>query len=74
VKVLQQRDAKHAVEGVDADLAIGPVIHGAPLEPVALLQSAEDAFDRLLSDVTATTCSAVQSRRLVSRTVLPSRF
>jgi hypothetical protein len=36
---------------VDANLAIGPVIYGIPAQPVTILQSAEDAFDLLLTGV-----------------------
>ena len=51
MKVLQQRDAKHAIEGMDANLAIGPVIHGSPAQPVSILQSPKDSLDILLTGV-----------------------
>jgi hypothetical protein len=39
VKLLEQRDAEHAIESVDANLAIGPVMHRSPTQPVAILES-----------------------------------
>src|SRR5438552_7496772 len=36
---------------MDTNLAIGPVIHGIPTQPVSVFQSAEDAFDLLLTGV-----------------------
>src|SRR5438034_8824725 len=41
--ILQHRDAQHAVKGVDADLAVGPVMHRSPTEPLSVFQAAEDA-------------------------------
>ena len=49
--VLEQRDADHAIEGVNANLAIGPVVHRAPTEPVAIFESAEDLLDPLLAGI-----------------------
>src|SRR5260370_36403926 len=36
VHILQQGDTQHAVEGVDANLAVGPVIHGIPAQPLSI--------------------------------------
>jgi hypothetical protein len=49
--VLQQRDAKHAIESIDADLAVGPVMHGPPAQPLSVLESAEDSSDGLLTGI-----------------------
>ena len=49
VDVFQQRYTEHAVEGVNADLAVGPVVHGPPAQPVTVLQATEDLFDLLLT-------------------------
>ena len=46
VKIVQQRDAEHAIESVNPNFAIRPVMHGIPTQPVSILQSAEHAFDR----------------------------
>src|SRR5256884_4430862 len=48
--ILQHRDAQHAVKGVDADLAVGPVMHRSPTEPLSVFQAAEDALHLLLAD------------------------
>ena len=37
VYILQQGHTEQALEGVDANLAIGPVIHGIPTQPVSML-------------------------------------
>src|ERR1700686_4150805 len=42
VEMLQERDAEHAVESVDANLAIGPVIHRSPVKPVSIFETAKD--------------------------------
>jgi hypothetical protein len=49
--ILQQRDAEHAIESMDADLAVGPVMHGPPAQPLSILESAEDFLDGLLAGV-----------------------
>jgi hypothetical protein len=49
--ILQQRDAEHAIESMDADLAIRPVVHRSPSEPLSILESAEDSLDGLLAGV-----------------------
>jgi hypothetical protein len=49
--VLQQGDSEHAVEGTDADLLIGPVIHRPPSLPITLLESAKDQLDMPLTGV-----------------------
>ncbi len=71
---LPQRDAQHAIEGMDTNLLVGPVIHRFPAEPVAVLESAKDLFDMLLSEIGGDDLllSAVQLRWLVTRTVRPS--
>src|SRR2546421_12485025 len=51
MEVLQQRDAEHAVKSMDANLAIGPVIHRSPSQPVSILEAAKDALDFLLSGI-----------------------
>ena len=37
VNVLEQRDSQHAVESMHANLAVGPVVHRSPAQPVAVL-------------------------------------
>src|ERR1017187_10315283 len=49
--ILQQRDSEYAIESVDADLPISPVVHGSPAEPLSILESAEDSLDGLLAGV-----------------------
>ena len=51
VNVAQQGDPQHAIKGMHANLAIGPVIHGTPVEPVPVLEPAENFFYGLLSAV-----------------------
>ena len=51
LEMVQQRDAEHAVEVVHPNSAIRSVMHGIPTEPVSIFQSAEHAFDRLLTRV-----------------------
>ena len=34
---LQQRDSKHAIESMDADFAIRPVVHRSPTQPPSIL-------------------------------------
>ena len=51
VEMLQERDAEHAVKSMDANLAIRPVIHRSPSEPVSLLEAAKDPFDFLLAGI-----------------------
>src|SRR5215831_2469839 len=51
VNVLEQRDPEHAIEGMNTDLAVGPVIHGPPPEPVPVFQTAENLLDLLLTGV-----------------------
>jgi hypothetical protein len=40
--ILQQRDAQQAVKRMDADFAVGPVMHRSPSEPLTVFQAAED--------------------------------
>ena len=51
VDVLQKRDTEHAIESVNPDLAVGPVIHGTPSEPVPVFQAAENLLDLLLTRI-----------------------
>jgi len=51
MEVLQQRDAEHALKRMDANLAIGPVIHRSPAQPVAVLEAAKDPLDFLLAGI-----------------------
>jgi hypothetical protein len=53
VEMLQQRDAEHAIESVDANLAVGPVIHWSPVQPVAIFEAAQDLVDFWLSGIAA---------------------
>src|SRR5271157_2197357 len=46
--VVQQGETQQAVKSVHADLAVGPVIQGLPVEPVAFLEAPENLLDRLL--------------------------
>src|SRR5439155_6178314 len=50
--ILQKRDAQHAVKRMDADLAVGPVMHRSPTQPLSVFQAAEDALDLLLAGIT----------------------
>src|SRR3984893_738884 len=36
VEMLQERDAEHAIESVDANLAVGPVLHRTPAQPLSI--------------------------------------
>ena len=38
---------------MDANLAIRPVVHGSPAEPLSILESAEDSLDGLLAGVSS---------------------
>src|SRR5271156_2889968 len=49
--ILEERNSKHAIEGMNADLAVGPMMHRTPVQPIAILQSAEDALNLLLAGV-----------------------
>src|SRR5271157_4704646 len=49
--VVQQGETQQAVKSVHADLAVGPVIQGLPVEPVAFLEAPENLLDRLLAGV-----------------------
>src|SRR5215831_18314146 len=51
MEMLQQRDAQHAIKSMDANLAIGPVIHRPPSQPVAILEAAKDSLDFLLARI-----------------------
>ena len=51
VQILQQRDAEHAIESMHANLAIRPVMHPSPAQPLSILESAEDSLDGLLTGV-----------------------
>src|SRR5450432_4371928 len=39
VEILQERDAKHAIKSMDANFAIGPVVHRSPAQPVSVLEA-----------------------------------
>jgi len=47
----RSEDAEHAIESVDANLAVGPVIHRSPAQPVAVLEAAKDSLDFLLPGI-----------------------
>ena len=49
VDVLQEGDTQQAIESVNADLAVGPVIHRTPPQPVPIFEAAEDLLDLLLA-------------------------
>src|SRR4051794_52983 len=49
MEILQERDAEHAIESVDANLAIGPVIHRSPTQPVSVFETAKNSLDFLLA-------------------------
>src|SRR6516225_11456279 len=51
MEMLQQGDAEHAIKRMDANLAIGPVIHRSPSQPVAVLEPAKDSLDFLLAGI-----------------------
>src|SRR5215469_4904137 len=51
MEMLQQRDAKHAIKSMDTNLAIGPVKHRPPPQPVAILEAAKDSLDFLLARI-----------------------
>src|SRR5205807_1092278 len=42
MQMLQERNAEHAIESVDANLAIRPVIHWPPAQPVSIFGAAKD--------------------------------
>jgi hypothetical protein len=52
VDVLEQGNTQHAVESVNVDLGVGPVIHRTPTEPVAIFKAAENLLDLLLTRLT----------------------
>jgi hypothetical protein len=49
----QQGDPQQAVNGMDADLAVGPVVHRSPSELLSDFQAAEDGLDLLLAGITS---------------------
>ena len=51
VHVLQHRDAQHAIERVHADLAVGPMMHGTPAQPLPIFETAKDLLYLLLTRV-----------------------
>src|SRR5919204_6964567 len=51
VQMLQERDTEHAIKSMDANLAIGPVIHRSPPQPVSLFEAAKHSLDFLLAGV-----------------------
>ena len=51
MEMLQERDAQHAIKSMDANLAIGPVIHRSPTQPVSILEAAKDSLDFLLAGI-----------------------
>ena len=42
---------QQAIESVDPDLAVGPVIHGTPAEPVPIFEATEHLLDLLLAPI-----------------------
>ena len=51
VDVLEQGNTQHAIESVNVDLCVGPVIHRPPSEPVAIFKAAENLLDLLLTRI-----------------------
>src|SRR2546428_230260 len=51
MEMLQERDAEHAVKSMDANLAIRPVIHRSPSQPVSILEAAKDSLYFLLAGI-----------------------
>src|SRR5579863_10061968 len=51
VEMLQERDAEHAIASVDANFAVGPVIHWSPAQPVSIFEPAKDLLDFLLAGI-----------------------
>ncbi len=51
MEMLQERDAEHAIKSVDANLAVGPVIHRSPAEPVSVFEAAKNFLDFLLPGI-----------------------
>ena len=51
MQVLEQRDSEHTVEGVNPDLAVGPVMHRPPAQPFAVFETAKHALDLLLAGI-----------------------
>src|SRR5215471_10886604 len=51
MEMLQERDAEHAIDSVDANFAVGPVIHRSPAQPVSLFEAAENPLDGLLAGI-----------------------
>jgi hypothetical protein len=49
--MLLERDAEHAIESVDANLAVGPAIHRPPAQPVSIFEAAKDLLDFLLAGI-----------------------
>src|SRR5437879_13480172 len=50
--ILQQRTAQHAVKRMDANLAVGQVMHRSPREPLSVVQASEAALDLLYAGIT----------------------
>jgi len=48
---VEEREAEHAVESMDADFVVCPVVHRTPAEPVTVLETSEDLLDVLLGAV-----------------------
>src|ERR1035437_8370653 len=51
MKILQQRDSEHTVEGVNPDLAVDPVIQRPPAYPFTVFAAANNALDLLLAGI-----------------------
>ncbi|MCL5004973.1 MAG: hypothetical protein M1404_00420 [Acidobacteria bacterium] len=50
VQVLQQRDSQPAVEVMDTDFGVRPVVDRSPSRPIPVSQPADDALNLLLDD------------------------
>ena len=51
VDEFEQRDPQHTIEGMNPDLAVGPMIHGSPAQPVPIFQAAEYLLNLLLTRI-----------------------
>src|SRR6266478_799829 len=51
MEMLQEWDAEHAIESVDADLAISPVMHRSPAQPVSIFETAKNPLNFLLAGI-----------------------
>src|SRR5206468_6083644 len=51
MEMLQERNAEHAIKCVDANFAVGPVIHRSPAQPVSVFEAAKNSLDFLLAGI-----------------------